>query len=69
MSHSPLLSSIFASAAVDEIFSDRAVVQAMLDFEAALAAAEAEVGVIPATCVAPIRSACDVSLYDFKDIG
>ena len=41
---SPLLSAIFASAAVGEIFSDRAVLQAMLDFEAALAAAEAEVG-------------------------
>ncbi len=65
----PLLASIFASAPVGEIFSDRAVVQAMLDFEAALAAAEAEAGVIPATCVAPIRSACDASLYDLGEIG
>src|SRR6185295_8707778 len=64
-----LFSSIFASAAVDEIFSDRAMLQAMLEFEAGLAAAEAEVGVVPATCVAPIRSACDASLYDIAEIG
>jgi 3-carboxy-cis,cis-muconate cycloisomerase len=69
MTNSALLSSIFASAAVGEIFSDRAVLQAMLDIEAALAAAEAEAGLIPATVVAPIRSACDASLYDLEKIG
>ncbi len=66
---SPLFSPIFASAAVGEIFSDRALVQAMLDFEAALTAAEAEVGIVPATAVAPIRSACDAGLYDIAEIG
>src|ERR1043166_8202091 len=65
MPASPLL----ASAAVGDLFSDRAMLQAMLDFEAALAAAEAEVGVVPATCVAAIRSACDASLYDVAEIG
>lgn len=69
MSQSVLLSPIFASAAVGEIFSDRSLLQAMLDFEAALAAAEAETGVIPAIAVAPIRSACDASLYDPSEIG
>ncbi len=66
---SSLFSPIFASATVGEIFSDRALVQAMLDFEAALAAAEAEVGVIPATAVAPIKSAADAGLYDIAEIG
>lgn len=66
---SPLLSPIFASAAVAGMFSDRAIVQAMLDFEAALAEAEAEVGVIPATSVAPIKSACDAGLFDIAAIG
>ena len=66
---SPLLSPIFASAAVADLFSDRAIVQAMLDFEAALAEAEAEVGIIPATSVAPIKSACDASLFDIAAIG
>jgi 3-carboxy-cis,cis-muconate cycloisomerase len=66
---SPLLSPIFASAAVGAAFSDLALVQAMLDFEAALAAAEAEIGIIPATAVAPIKSACDAELYDIAEIG
>lgn len=60
---------MFASAAVGEAFSDRALVQAMLDFEAALAAAEAEIGIIPATAVAPIKSASDAELYDIAEIG
>lgn len=69
MSTSSLLSPIFASAAVSDAFSDRAIVQAMLDFEAALAAAEAEAGAIPPTSVAPIRSAADASLYDVGEMG
>lgn len=66
---SALLSPLFASAAMAEAVSDRAMLQAMLDFEAALAEAEAEVGVVPATAVAAIRSACDASLYDGAAIG
>jgi len=69
MPQSELLSPIFQSAAVTGIFSDRAMLQAMLDFEAALAAAEAEVGAIPATSVAAIRSAADASLYDLDKLG
>ena len=69
MSGSHLLSPIFASSAVSDTFSDRAIVQAMLDFEAALAEAEAEAGVIPATAVAPIKAACDVTLFDIAAIG
>ena len=45
-------------------FSGRAQLQAMLDVEAALAAAEADVGVLPAGCVAPIQAAARAELYD-----
>ena len=45
-------------------FDGRAQLQAMLDVEAALAEAEAAVGVVPAACVAPIRAAADADLYD-----
>ena len=45
-------------------FSGRAQLQAMLDVEAALAAAEADAGVVPATCVAPIQAAARAELYD-----
>lgn len=66
---SPLLFPIFGSAAVAEIFSDRAMLQAMLDFEAALASAEAEAGVIPAEAVAPIEAAAKAEFYDIAAIG
>lgn len=42
------------------IFSDRQTVQSMLDFEAALARAEAKCGVIPDEAVAAIGRACKV---------
>jgi 3-carboxy-cis,cis-muconate cycloisomerase len=46
------------SAAMAEVFADRAIVNAMLSFEAALAQAEADAGAIPAGAVAPIVAAC-----------
>jgi 3-carboxy-cis,cis-muconate cycloisomerase len=52
-----LLDPLFASEAMTAIFSDRGRLQGMLDFEAALARAEAEVGLIPAAAVAPIAAA------------
>ncbi|WP_238474442.1 3-carboxy-cis,cis-muconate cycloisomerase [Pseudomonas cavernae] len=47
------------------IFCDRGRVQGMLDFEAALARAEARVGLIPQAAVAPIAVACQAERYDF----
>ena len=47
-----------------EQFDGRAQLQAMLDVEAALAEAEAAVGVVPAACVAPIRAAAHADRYD-----
>ena len=44
------------------------LLQAMLDVEAALAEAEAELGVIPRQAVDPIRSAALAERYDFKSI-
>ena len=41
----------------------------MLDFEAALAAAEAEAGVIPATAVAPIAAPATPSSTTSPEIG
>ncbi|MFW3898899.1 3-carboxy-cis,cis-muconate cycloisomerase [Pseudomonas bharatica] len=60
-----LFDAYFTAPAMREIFSDRGRVQGMLDFEAALARAEAAVGVIPAVAVAPIEMACQAERYDF----
>jgi len=45
-------------------FDDAAFVQAMLDFEAALAAAQAEEGLLPADAARAIAAACDAGRFD-----
>ena len=45
-------------------FGDAAQLQALLDVEVALAVAEAQLGVIPSSCVDDIRAAARVDLYD-----
>lgn len=49
-----------------EAFSDRAVLSAMLDFEVALAGAEAECGVIPAAAASAIRRAAVADAFDVE---
>ncbi len=58
-----LYDGVFGSHAMGEIFSDRACVQGLLDFEAALARAEAEVGVIPRSAADAITSQCRAELF------
>ena len=64
-----LFGPLFHGAAMDAAFNDRAHLQGMLDFEAALARAEARVGVIPASAAAPIAAACDAALYDISELA
>src|SRR5208282_4044536 len=59
-----LLDPLFGSAAMNEVFSDAARLQRMLDFEAALARAESRCGVIPAAAAAAISSKCKANLID-----
>lgn len=66
---SSLLGPLFASAAMRAIVADRAQLQRMLDVEAALARAEAAVGVIPQAAVAPIARACRAELFDPAKLG
>jgi 3-carboxy-cis,cis-muconate cycloisomerase len=49
--------------------SDRAWLQAMLDFEAALAAAEARVGLIPQEAAVTIAGCCQADRFDVDAIG
>jgi len=60
---------LVASAAMRAIVDDRARLQRMLDFEAALARAEAAVAVIPASCIEPITEAARAERYDPRAIG
>ena len=66
---SSLMAPLFSSAAMREIVSDTARLQRMLRTEAALAAAEASVGVIPSGAAKPIAQACQAKLYDMHALS
>jgi 3-carboxy-cis,cis-muconate cycloisomerase len=53
----------------DAEVSDRAVLQAMLDAERALAAASARVGIVPDRAAAAIAAACQADGFDPDDLG
>jgi 3-carboxy-cis,cis-muconate cycloisomerase len=59
-----LLDPLFGDPEADALLGDEQRVAAMLEVEVALAAAEAEAGVIPARCVTAIRQGADPALYD-----
>jgi len=64
-----LLGPLFASAKMRAALSDRAMLQHMLDVEAALARAEAATGVIPRRAAAPIAAACQAKRFDIAALG
>jgi 3-carboxy-cis,cis-muconate cycloisomerase len=60
---------MLSSAAMRAICDDVACLQNMLDFEAALARAEAAVGVIPASAAGPITAACRAESFDLAALA
>jgi 3-carboxy-cis,cis-muconate cycloisomerase len=66
---SPLLAPMLSSAAMRAVCDDAATLQNMLDFEAALARAEAATGVIPESAVGPIGKACEADAFDFAGLA
>jgi 3-carboxy-cis,cis-muconate cycloisomerase len=64
-----LLDPLFGAKEIDQIFADTARLQRMLDFEAALARAEAKVGVIPEAAAAPIGAKCRGELFDREKLA
>jgi 3-carboxy-cis,cis-muconate cycloisomerase len=69
MSLSPLLAPMLSSAAMRALCDDRAYLQFMLDFEAALARAEAAAGVVPSSAAEAIASACKASAFNLADLA
>src|SRR5499427_6008511 len=64
-----LLLPMFSSAAMRAVVNDRARLQHMLDFAAALARAEAAVGVIPHEAVEPIVAAAKADRFDLAALA
>jgi 3-carboxy-cis,cis-muconate cycloisomerase len=68
-SRSELFGAIEARGGAAEATSDRAWLQAMLDFEAGLARAQASAGVITGAEAEAIDAACDPGRFDVAEIG
>ena len=66
---SSLLAPMLSSAAMRAICDDVAALQNMLDFEAALARAEAAAGVIPESATGSIGKACKADAFDIADFA
>src|SRR4051794_10072647 len=64
-----LFDGVLARGAVREAVGDCAWLQAMLDFEAALARAEARAGLMGAEAAAAITRACRAEAFDVAAIG
>ena len=63
-----LLGDLYGTPELRAIFDSRALVQAWLDVEVALARAQAEVGVVPAAAAERIAREADASLYDLASL-
>jgi 3-carboxy-cis,cis-muconate cycloisomerase len=66
---SRLIDSLATTDALAEVFSDQSILQAMLDFEAALARAEAKAGVIPGRAAESISAAARAEGLDAAAIA
>ncbi|VAR74524.1 3-carboxy-cis,cis-muconate cycloisomerase [Klebsiella variicola] len=64
-----LLTPMLRSSPLTDWFSDAQRVQGMLDFEAALAQAQAVCGMVPPEAVGPIAAACRHETIDFAALG
>jgi 3-carboxy-cis,cis-muconate cycloisomerase len=66
---SPLLAPMLSSPAMRAVCDDVAYLQHMLDFEAALARAEAAAGAIPDSAAGPITKACRAEAFDLTALA
>lgn len=68
MIDSPLFGDLFSTDEMRRIFSDETTVQRWMDVEAALARAEAKLGIIPQEAADEITRKCRVDLIDMADM-
>jgi 3-carboxy-cis,cis-muconate cycloisomerase len=60
---------LIANPSVRAVFEDRATLQATLDFEAALARAQAKCGLVPNDAAETIAACCKAELYDLASVS
>lgn len=64
-----LLDGLFSTPALDALLDDRACLQGMLDFEAALAGAQASCGIVPVAAAEVISGQADAADYDLAALA
>ncbi|HUI51288.1 MAG TPA: 3-carboxy-cis,cis-muconate cycloisomerase [Terriglobales bacterium] len=64
-----LYDKVFRYEAIERIFSDSETIQSLLQFEAALARAEAKTGVIPDADARAIADACRAEAFDIEELS
>jgi len=64
-----LYDKLFRYEAIDRIFSDSETIHSLLQFETALALAEARAGVIPEADARAIAGACQAEVFDIEEIA
>src|SRR5436190_18921865 len=64
-----LFDKLFRYEVIDRIFSDRQYIHYLLEFEAALARAEAKAGVIPASDAPIIAAACSAERFNIEELA
>jgi 3-carboxy-cis,cis-muconate cycloisomerase len=69
LTSSDLFGTLFVPDSMRAAVADRAWIAAMLEFEAALAAAEARAGVVPGDAAAAIAAACEAERFDPEALG
>jgi 3-carboxy-cis,cis-muconate cycloisomerase len=69
LTSSDLFGTLFLPDRMRDAVADEAWLAAMLEFEAALATAEARVGVIPEEAAAAIAAACDAERFEAETLG
>jgi 3-carboxy-cis,cis-muconate cycloisomerase len=65
----PLIESLTTTDPLAEVFSDRSILQAMLDFEIALARAEARVGIVPKSAADRIAAVVHASEFNIDALS
>jgi 3-carboxy-cis,cis-muconate cycloisomerase len=63
-----LIESLATTESLADLFSDLSILQAMLDFEVALARVEAWLGIIPASAAEAIAAAANLESFDIPDL-
>src|SRR5260370_2958295 len=63
-----MFDNLFAAPPIEALLSDEALIEAMLRFESALAATQADLGLVPQKAASVIGDCCSVQFFDVNDL-